>query len=74
MYFTANHFARLGPPLQIWKMLVAELACLKPGCVCCCLQAGNENVAAFLETQRGAALKGATTEFEKLEGFAFGEH
>ena len=42
-------------------------------CLPTCVQAGQETAAAFLETQRVAALKGATSEFEKLEGFTFGE-
>jgi hypothetical protein len=42
-------------------------------CLCVRLQAGQEAAAAFLEITRVAAIKGATTEFEKLEGFTFGE-
>lgn len=37
------------------------------------MQPGQEVAAAFLETRRVAAMKGATTEWEKLEGFTFGE-
>ena len=37
------------------------------------LQAGQDTAAAFLESQRVAAIKGATSEFEKLEGFTFGK-
>jgi len=35
------------------------------------LKAGKETVAAFLEPRRYAALKGATTEWNKMEGVAF---
>lgn len=35
---------------------------------CLTLKAGQETAAAFLESRRMAALKGATTEFNKLEG------
>jgi secreted PhoX family phosphatase len=37
------------------------------------LKAGKESVAAFLEPRRYAALKGATTEFNKMEGIAIDE-
>jgi hypothetical protein len=37
------------------------------------LQEGKEDAAAFLESQRVSAMKGATTEWEKLEGFTYGE-
>jgi hypothetical protein len=40
---------------------------------CTALQAGKENLAAFMESQRVSAMKGATTEWEKLEGFTFSE-
>jgi hypothetical protein len=33
-----------------------------------------ETAAAFLETRRVAALKGATTEWEKLEGVTYDPH
>jgi len=36
------------------------------------MQPGQELAAAFLETRRVAAIKGATTEWEKLEGLTFG--
>lgn len=37
---------------------------------CLILRTGQEKAAAFLETRRYAALKGATTEFTKMEGIA----
>jgi hypothetical protein len=37
---------------------------------CLKVKAGREKAAAFLETRRYAALKGATTEFTKMEGIA----
>jgi len=37
---------------------------------CLTVKAGQEKAAAFLETRRYAAIKGATTEFNKMEGIA----
>lgn len=61
-------FSPANPPSAYWKKKVngktLYLQCLK-------IKAGQEDAAAFLETQRVAGMKGATAEFEKLEGFTF---
>ncbi|WIA20907.1 hypothetical protein OEZ85_005252 [Tetradesmus obliquus] len=56
----------LDPPLKVkGKSIYVECLKVKPG---------METAAAFLETRRVAAIKGATTEWEKLEGITYDPH